>query len=138
MFSSKEIEEILINNLEDIYGCSVLKVGSNLEILIYPAPKNPVNNIYELDESRIPLGRSEADRSVKPAVCYGWDFHPRLIVQGIWDEAYIENRSVSHIKNVDVMYTVCDIHGSQGIAKISITVDKIGAKLIIVGIIQSK
>lgn len=39
-FSSKEIEDILINNLDDIYGCSVLKVGSNLEILIYPEIKN--------------------------------------------------------------------------------------------------
>ena len=96
------------------------KNGSVLEVLIYPAPKNPIENIYELDQSRIPMGRSEADRSVKPAVCYGWDFHPRLIVQGIWDEAYIENLPTSHIQNVDIAYEVTEVNGENG--KVRITV----------------
>ena len=100
------------------------KNGSILEVLIYPAPKNPIEDIYALDQSRIPLGRSEADRSVKPAVCYGWDFHPRLIVQGIWDEAYIENLPTSHIKNVDIDYIVTKINETKGEVNITVNPDK--------------
>lgn len=96
------------------------KEGSVLEILIYPAPKNPIEDIYALDQSRIPMGRSEADRSAKPAVCYGWDFHPRLIVQGIWDEAYIENVPVAHIQSVDIDYEVTEINEKKGVVALSI------------------
>ncbi len=94
--------------------------GSKLEVLIYPAPKHPIANIYALDQSRIPLGRSEADRSVKPAVCYGWDFHPRLIVQGIWDEAFIENLPSCHIVSMDFDYSVREINGEEGTIRLSV------------------
>jgi beta-mannosidase len=100
--------------------------NSVLEVLIYPAPKNPVDKIDALDESRIPMGRTEADRSVKPAVCYGWDFHPRLIVQGIWDEAYIETVQPLHIANVAVDYEVIKIDGERGSVNIRFEVEKTG------------
>ncbi len=104
------------------------KEGSILDILIYPSPKNPIEDIFKLDQSRIPLGRSEADRSVKPAVCYGWDFHPRLIVQGIWEEAYVENAPVSHIQSVDIDYTVTQINDNGGNVSVRIDVQKTGGK----------
>jgi len=65
-----------------------------LEILIFPAPKR----------KGAPKGRCEADQSVKPAVSYGWDWHPRLIPLGIWDETYLEVRPACHIKDSEVSY----------------------------------
>lgn len=62
--------------------------GSELEIVVFPAPKRP----------GAPVGREQADQSCKPAVSYGWDWHPRLIPLGIWDEAYLEVRSSSSFK----------------------------------------
>ncbi|MGN1099358.1 MAG: glycosyl hydrolase 2 galactose-binding domain-containing protein, partial [Christensenellales bacterium] len=59
-----------------------LKKGAReLKIRIYPAPKK------EYAE-----GRAQAAASCKNAVCYGWDFQPRLITQGIWRDCYIEVR----------------------------------------------
>ena len=43
----------------------------------------------ELDRSR---GRDQARHSTKAAVCYGWDWHPRLLTSGIWDDTYLEVR----------------------------------------------
>jgi beta-mannosidase len=102
------------------------KENSILEVLVYPAPKNPVDKVDELDASRIPMGRTEADRSVKPAVCYGWDFHPRLIVQGIWDEAYIESVDKLHIANVNIDYEVMKIDGESGNVNMCFSVEKTG------------
>ncbi len=65
---------------------------SVLEIVVFPAPKRV----------GAPRGRSEADQSCKPAVSYGWDWHPRLIPLGIWDEAYMEVRSEVHIRQAEV------------------------------------
>lgn len=104
------------------------KEGSILDVLVYPAPKNSVDNIVELDQSRIPMGRTEADRCFKPAVCYGWDFHPRLIIQGIWDEAYVESVEKLHIVNVDVAYEVESIVNERGEADIQISVEKTGGE----------
>lgn len=60
-----------------------LKNGKLLEIYIYPHPKRE-----GADECR-----DQADQSCKPAVGYGWDWHPRLLVSGIWNETYIETRN---------------------------------------------
>jgi len=48
--------------------------------------------------------RSNARESAKPAVSYGWDWHPRLVTRGIWDETYLEVRKQSHISDVSVLY----------------------------------
>jgi beta-mannosidase len=69
--------------------------GDILEILIFPAPKS------------IPLeSRAQANQSCKPAVSYGWDWHPRLIPLGIWDETYLEIRPVGHIAHWDITYVL--------------------------------
>lgn len=51
-----------------------------IEIFIKPIPKRK-----GADE-----GRHEADNVCKPPVAYGWDWHPRLIPSGIWQEAFVE------------------------------------------------
>lgn len=73
---------------------SELKKDNILEVQIYPAPKL----------KGAPHGRWEAAHSVKPAVSYGWDWHPRLIPLGIWDETYLEIRPQSHVQSTDFTY----------------------------------
>ncbi|TAG53636.1 MAG: hypothetical protein EAZ27_10440 [Cytophagales bacterium] len=50
--------------------------------------------------------RDNARTSVKPAVSYGWDWHPRLITRGIWDETYLETRNSTQIKEVNTYYNL--------------------------------
>lgn len=72
--------------------------GALLEILIKPAPDSG-------DRSTL---RSPANSSAKPAVSYGWDWHPTLIPLGIWDETYLEVRPESHFRDVDFDYVLED------------------------------
>ncbi|MGE5427403.1 MAG: glycoside hydrolase family 2 protein, partial [Methylococcaceae bacterium] len=75
-----------------------LKDDNELRILIYPAPKAHTNSV----------DRSQAAYSVKPAVSYGWDWHPRLIPLGIWDDTYLEVQPISHVDDFHVNYTLND------------------------------
>lgn len=68
--------------------------GGMLEVVIDPAPKR----------ADAPRSRSEADISCKPAVSYGWDWHPRLIPLGIWDETYLEVRPAVHLASAELRY----------------------------------
>ncbi len=74
----------------------LLEDTNTLEVLIYPHPKR----------EGAPNDRQQADQSVKPAVEYGWDWHPRLLVSGLWDECYIEARNSYSITDVKVSYTL--------------------------------
>jgi beta-mannosidase len=73
-----------------------LKTSNELKVIVYPAPKIPNR----------PVDRSQAAHVVKPAVSYGWDWHPRLIPLGIWDETFIEVQPSSFIEDFDVNYTL--------------------------------
>ena len=64
-----------------------------MEILIYPPPM--------ADASR---SRTQARESVKPAVSYGWDWHPRLIPLGIWEDTYIEMLPQNYMEAFDLSY----------------------------------
>ena len=73
--------------------------GQNLlEVRIFPVPKVP-------DETE---DRNQAAQCVKPAVSYGWDWHPRLIPSGIWDDTYLEIRNESHFEDVFINYELSD------------------------------
>ena len=65
-----------------------LKEKNQLRVILYPAPKDPTVSFAD---------RNQARESVKPAVSYTWDWHPRLIPLGIWDDTYLEIRPNSHI-----------------------------------------
>lgn len=84
--------------------------GEDLEIIIFPVPKR----------NGAPEGRAQADQSCKPAVSYGWDWHPRLIPIGIWDETYLEIRSLCHIGDCEVKY---DLSDNLNTADIKLNVD---------------
>ncbi|MBE6554059.1 MAG: hypothetical protein E7666_06940 [Ruminococcaceae bacterium] len=65
-----------------------------LTVYIYPHPKR---------KTARPGTRDEADESCKPPVSYGWDWNPRLVISGLWDEAYIETRDAYYIGNAEVL-----------------------------------
>lgn len=79
---------VRIDITDKVYG------GEEIELIIYPAPKR----------EGAPVSRTQADQCCKPAVSYGWDWHPRLIPLGIWDETYLEVKKKSHIESNEVFY----------------------------------
>ncbi|HEV7302058.1 MAG TPA: glycoside hydrolase family 2 TIM barrel-domain containing protein [Tepidisphaeraceae bacterium] len=74
--------------------------GATLYVRVFPAPKS-----YPDAERK---NRDQANRSCKPAVSYGWDFHPRIIPLGIWKEAYLETRPRQHLREPSLSYTLND------------------------------
>lgn len=67
--------------------------GHELIIRIFPIPK---------DKTGIADSREEARQSVKPAASYEWDWHPRLVPLGIWDETFLEVRNADFIRSAEV------------------------------------
>ena len=74
--------------------------GSELRIIIFPVPKSRPDDL----NCHLRSQRQQADECCKPAVSYGWDWHPRLIPSGIWQETYLEVCSNSFISSVDIDY----------------------------------
>ena len=70
-----------------------------LTVYIYPHPKRA---------DTFKGTRDEADRSCKPPVCYGWDWNPRLLISGIWQDAYIETRDSFYISDAEVLCSLND------------------------------
>jgi beta-mannosidase len=72
--------------------------GTLLEVLVLPAPKRP----------GAPADRSQASAVCKPAVSYGWDWHPRLIPLGLWAATGFIVRPGAHLSSVDFAYALSD------------------------------
>ncbi|HEY5561613.1 MAG TPA: glycoside hydrolase family 2 TIM barrel-domain containing protein [Clostridiaceae bacterium] len=89
---------------------TIIRGGEELEVLIFPAPK----------KVKAESSRAEADQSCKPACSYGWDWHPRLIPLGIWDETYMEIRKEFHIKDAEVTY---ELNSDFTIANVNIDIN---------------
>ncbi len=74
-----------------------LAEGDNvLEIKVLKAPKKP----------GVPEGREQASHCCKPPVSYGWDWHPRLIPSGIWDDTALVVRKAAWLGDVALRYTL--------------------------------
>lgn len=71
---------------------------NTLKVVIYPIP---------IAEGQ-PEGRSQANLSVKPPVPYGWDWHPRLVPVGIWDETSLMVESKTSIIKNDYSYELAN------------------------------
>lgn len=69
-----------------------LKAANELRVLVYPVPKRFPS----------PIDRSQASHVVKPPVSYGWDWHPRVVPLGIWDDTGLEVQAPSHVDDVRV------------------------------------
>ena len=91
--------EVIFHN-EGLYSTVDLDITKKiisenvLSVKIYKPPKR----------DGAPVSRTQADNCVKPPVAYGWDWHPRVIPSGIWDETYIEVRKDDYISEIDVTY----------------------------------
>ena len=81
-------------DLFDLIG-TVIKI----DVVIYPVPKSNVGNVA-------PNTREEANQTTKPAVSYGWDFHPRLVPLGIWNDTYIFETDFNEIAQPFVTYSL--------------------------------
>lgn len=74
------------------------ETGNKLTVKVFPHPKR----------ADAPVGRSQADHVCKAPVCYGWAWHPRLLVSGIWQDTYIETRGINYINSPTVTYTLSE------------------------------
>lgn len=72
--------------------------GGKLKIRIHPAPKWKANI----------KDHTQALYSVKPAVSYGWDWHPHLIPLGIWKPCYLEARGTSCLEKTQLDYRLTE------------------------------
>jgi beta-mannosidase len=75
-----------------------LKEKNMINIVIHPIPKSVPS----------PVDRTQADHSVKPAVSYGWDWHPRLVPSGIWDETGLVIEPESWIETTQIDYKLSE------------------------------
>lgn len=93
---------------------SKLKDKNELLVKIYPIPKL----------QKEPADRSQASQSVKPAVSYGWDWHPRLVPVGIWDETGLVIQNKSEIIDLSLNYSL-----DKDLKKVAISCEIKGANL---------
>ncbi len=83
----------------DIDLTDYLQENNELKILVYPVPS--IGVVYQ---KGVETYRQNARESAKPAVSYGWDWHPRLVTRGIWDETYLDVRNKTYVTDVSVTY----------------------------------
>lgn len=108
-FNSNGIDydfSIYING-EEVYSYEGMFRHTKLDISQYLKDKNTIQVVI----APVPKShhgapdRAQADHSVKPPVSYGWDWHPRLIPSGIWDETFL-SIELAVISNLNVRYTL--------------------------------
>lgn len=88
------------------YEVTAHTAGTLLEVLLYPAPKRHTRS----------ADRTQADHVTKPAMSYGWDWHPRLIPLGLCGEAGFEVRPAVALREVDFRYELSEDFGHADIA----------------------
>ncbi len=94
--------------------CELLGSGKDvLTVHIHPHPKSRTGN---------PNTRDEADASCKAPVCYGWDWNPRLLISGMWQETYIETRGASYIGDAEALASL-NADMSEGTVRFSYICD---------------
>ncbi|MGN0997978.1 MAG: glycoside hydrolase family 2 protein [Faecousia sp.] len=70
---------------------------ATVEVILHPAPKSDLTGT-----------RSQADHSCKPAACYGWDWHPRLVSSGLWEDAWLSIEEPWTVQTWDMAYTLAE------------------------------
>lgn len=73
--------------------------GEELVIRVHPHPKYEKAGFED---------REQAVHCVKPPVGYGWDFHPRMLVSGIWQDTYVEVRDKEWITDCEPFYMLSE------------------------------
>ncbi len=75
-----------------------IKDSNVLKILLMPVPKR----------HPFPVDRTQSSNVAKPAVSYEWDWHPRLVPLGIWDDTYLTVHDSSYVNDVYIDYQLSD------------------------------
>ncbi|MDX2189136.1 MAG: glycoside hydrolase family 2 TIM barrel-domain containing protein [Bacteroidota bacterium] len=101
----------------DLDITSKLKESNEIKITLMPVPTvaGARQTIWHY--------RDNAAKSAKPAVSYGWDWHPRLITRGIWDETYLDVRESAFISNVNYDYDFTSPDFTTAIVKLQLDAD---------------
>jgi len=86
-----------------------LKDNNVLKVLVFPVPKR----------FPFPVDRTQASNVVKPPVSYQWDWHPRLIPLGIWDETGFEIRNRSYVEDLYINYELSSDYKNAKISLIA-------------------
>lgn len=105
----------------DIDLTDFLKESNELLVVLYPVPKLGFDDPPDNPDNY----RKNARESAKPAVSYRWDWHPRCVTRGIWDETYLTVRQLTHLEDVCVSYVLND-----ELTKASIKINVTGKKVI--------
>lgn len=97
--------------------------GIVIEVELAPAPKSHAH----------PADRSQADHTCKPAVAYGWDFHPRLIPLGLWKETFLEVRPRCYLeRRPELNYTLSeDLRRAEGGLRIYLPAGEEGESVVV-------
>ena len=83
----------------DIDLTDKLRDQNELKVVLMPVPKIKEAAIYVPGTETY---RQNARESAKPAVSYGWDWHPKLVTRGIWDETYLDIRNKTYIAEAGI------------------------------------
>ena len=84
-----------------------LKEKNTLVVTVFPHPKR---------QGALKDSLREADSTVKPPVHYGWDWHPRLLVSGLWQNTYIETRDHGFINDYSYKYTISEDYSTASLS----------------------
>jgi beta-mannosidase len=79
-----------------------LRDRNELCVVLYPVPKLGFEDLTDNPD----MYRKNARESVKPAVSYRWDWHPRCVTRGIWDETCLMICPASRLSDVSLAYTL--------------------------------
>ena len=114
-FVSKGIDykyDILLND-NTIYSYEEMYKGVELDITDILTGENDILtvHIYPHPKRIGALTKGHAKKRIKavtPPVCYGWDWNPRLLISGIWQDTYIETRDAHYIGHCEVLARLND------------------------------
>lgn len=104
----------------DIDLTDYLEENNELRIILFPVPKLGFDDPEDNPDNY----RLNACESVKPAVSYRWDWHPRCITRGMWDETYLIMRRQDRLNEMDVSYVL-----NEELTKASIRMDVSGIQI---------
>lgn len=104
----------------DVDLTGFLQEKNELRVVLYPVPKLGFDDPADNPDSY----RRNARESAKPAVSYRWDWHPRCVTRGIWDETYLAVRRQVRVDDVLVSYVLDD-----DLLKAAIKIDVSGKQL---------
>ncbi len=98
--------DILLNG-EVLFSYEGMFAGNEVELTEKLTGKDDVLTVHIHPHPKSARGkagtRDEANESCNPPVYYGWDWNPRLLISGIWDDTYIETRGESYIAGCEVL-----------------------------------